>query len=387
MQKNCSAQSPSAPLSMRGPPAQRNRDSNIEMYMYIRFVDGLRVLTTTMILIGHSDVWPSVTVRMYMGTNFYIFLSGFITSRTCGGMESAAERVAFYRKRFVRCATQYYIALLLGVLAHALLSPPHYMDSNLPASVAAAALLVQAWWIPLEGLPWRDWYPDHYGANPALWTMSSLAFCWLAHPWIERLARRVHPRTLVCCTAAAAASIPSALYALAAALGADNQRGFFQFGNQHPLPCLVTYGAGVLANEWVRSYPMARWGGVVFYGTALVFALSLAAAPPQGRRGVEFLYVPWSNLCMFVMFVTAVVHSPLPTALLSHAAFRHLGKYTYEVYLLTFPVLWTTKRLKERLPAWLWGALNVPVAWLSAALLRCARDHLHSIVERRRELF
>lgn len=331
----------------------------------LHFISGLRFFATLWIVVGHCRNNPSqwkgepllrAVRRGYAPVYFYVFLSGFITTYSYGRKSCWSDpeaRVAFWRRRFRRCAPAYLVSWLLATLLTCAL----HLDKTCVLrrhscrwdawllGVVSSAFGVQAWLVALPP-PWR--YAALWPSPPA-WTMSTLGFCWFVHPWLETALTRRAPTTKRALTLAAASAAVGALPSVGAwyLLGTENvSAGVTQILYAFPLCMLDVYARGILfaiayrrALDEAAPAPGARRGGLLVAGGALALAVLVLAFPSNGknsgRKGDEVLLFRAVDAAQAVVFwglLVAPSEAAGPT-FLAHAAFRDLGGVSYQVYL------------------------------------------------------
>jgi peptidoglycan/LPS O-acetylase OafA/YrhL len=229
-------------------------------------LDTLRFLAAAFIVLYHYEaqapvlfeaLHPALT-RGYLGTDFFLMLSGYVLGRTYGPRLASGKvsPFGFLIRRYARVWPAHLIVLAgfgalvaaTAVLGVSLNNPEAFQWSALPWH----ALLMQSWGF---GVP--------YGWNTPSWSLSALVLCYAAFPLIWLLLARI-PAT---------AALLLGLVVLSGAEGAARLQGlhFFdlegQFGVVRALP-LFFFGTA-----------LARYGSPagLSLGGARVLALVAAA--------------------------------------------------------------------------------------------------------------
>ena len=156
-------------------------------------LDALRFFAALFVLVFHyGDEAPvalerlhGVFTRGYLATDFFLLLSGFVLARAYGApvAEGRITPGGFLVKRIGRIYPAHLITLtclIVAVIAaeavgHRLHHHERFVWTALPANL----LLIHAW-----GVGGGTW-------NVPSWTLSALAACYAAFPWLWRAVKRI----------------------------------------------------------------------------------------------------------------------------------------------------------------------------------------------------
>ncbi len=296
--------------------------------------------------------------RGYLGTDFFLILSGYVLGRTYGPRLKASgiTTVGFLIKRLARLWPPYAVVLAAlvamasaaAVLGQAANNPQGFDFAALPGHI----LLLQAW-----GLGFTQ------GWNTPTWTLSALVFCYALFPTLWRLLSRVRGPAVLAVGVAAIAVGDLAARA-AGHTYYDIDPGF---GILRAVPLFIL---GVSLARYVPSERLAEARGWLWpLAAAAVIGLQLL-----GR--LDFL----SILAIAAMVLFAGARPPArPSALAALG-----GQLSFALYLThtLAGIVWY--RVLERLVPL--DSLTGPVAWLAWAsafpfAVACAWV-FHRVVER-----
>jgi peptidoglycan/LPS O-acetylase OafA/YrhL len=277
--------------------------------------------------------------RGYLGTDFFLILSGYVLGRTYGPrlLVSGASTFSFMVKRIARLWPPYILALsaLVALAVAAKLAgqtannPEGFDFPSLPGHI----FLLQAW-----GLGFKQ------GWNPPTWTLSALVFCYILFPTLYRAMKPLKGLALLAVGVAAVGAADLICRAFGVTLYDFDQ----EIGVVRAVPLFIL---GIVLAKYVPPAVLGRFSGVIWIACfAAVFGLQLI-----GR--LDFV----SILAIGATVAFAGMTSPRkPSELIALG-----GKLSFSLYLthtLT-GILWY--RVLGRLIDT--AALHGPVAWLAWA--------------------
>ncbi|MDB5673237.1 MAG: acyltransferase 3 [Sphingomonas bacterium] len=276
-------------------------------------LDGMRGVLACMIMLFHLGL-NGMIVRITHGllpgglwtlsVDFFFILSGFVLYRS---LERARPGLkAYFIKRVLRLAPM----LWIGTLAMLALSHGAFSAVQIGKNLA----MLQ----PLNGIL----HPSRLGLHalsidPPAWSVPFELFLpALALPLLPRLARMTRTPVLVLSVVLA---LGVALCAVWLARGFDMQIARAACG----------LGLGfALGRLWAIEQPMASRPMLVlalFAGTIAIMALSLR--------------LPWLAALFPVFAIGCIMLGAQTQTLLSAAPFQAIGRWSYSIYLLHFPIL------------------------------------------------
>lgn len=242
-------------------------------------LDALRFLAAAFILVFHfGDDAPTrlrdiheFFGRGYLATDFFLMLSGFILARVYGeqvlsgrisAMQFVARRLARIYPAHLITLSALVVLVIVGGIAGLPFSHPERFDwSALPAHL----LMVQGW-----GFTQATW-------NLPTWSISALAACYVAFPWLWRRLRLVG-RPFACL--AIALAVMEAGDLLTHLLTGEHQMSVsLQWGLLRAVPLFV---AGLALARMVETWrPAAGLALAAAACGAVVFAVSAALDGPD----------------------------------------------------------------------------------------------------------
>lgn len=294
--------------------------------------DGLRGVAVLLVLIGHShflEALPHLGSLEYtrFGVDLFFVLSGFlITGILLDSKGSEHYFRNFYARRALRIWPLYYFILFLAFVVTPMLAP-----STKPAAGVWPAFV---FYVQNIALVHRDTYPFGLGAT---WSLAVEEQFYLTWPLLVFLLKR---RTL----AMVSFSLPVVSLSL---------RLFFHFQFAAPgfvhfftLSRLDAIAFGTLAALWLRSpgCTLVQWRNRAYQFLALGLTGLIVARILMHRNsssvGYAFLAIGFSGLLGLSLVSDA--RSSLLGRALSAGWLRYIGKISYGIYLLHYPLflLW-----------------------------------------------
>lgn len=288
-----------------------------------------------MVLIGHSrflEALPHAGMLEYtrFGVDLFFVLSGFlITGILLDSKGSDHYFRNFYARRALRIWPLYYVILLLAFVVTPLLVPSTKQEAGVwPAFV---------FYVQNIALVHRDTYPFGLGAT---WSLAVEEQFYLTWPLLVFLLKR---RTL------AIVSLSLAVVSLCLRMLFHFQGAAPGFVHFFTLSRLDAIALGTLAALWLRSpnCTLARWRSRAYQFLALGLTGVIAARILMHRNsstlGYAFLAIAFTGL------LGASLISDARTSLLGRALsarwLRYIGKISYGIYLLHYPIFLLWARL------------------------------------------
>jgi peptidoglycan/LPS O-acetylase OafA/YrhL len=370
---------------------------------------GMRGLLAFYIMLFHSLLF-SVGWNLHGSALMPVFflLAGYSLAIVYGKQpqrqESGFDFKGYFRNRFARIAPIYYVAMLialpLAVFGRGWVSP-----SDIGRVLATNIFAVQMW----ASLP-----PSSF-AGPA-WTISTLAFFYLAFPWLLRWHRKQSDRSLNRSITILAVLQAAVFFGLGLAIGPVDSWWAFWASHAWPISRLPVFEMGLVAGLLVlrQGRPdgdtglrvmgistdrKKRWARRVDRdaGTFVVFVIGLSALQILGdidllgswwMQGV----FPYPILVVIVgLSISGQEGDSRTQRLLNWHPLLFLGRISLPLYLIHEPIIqyvaWVARPSQPwsfNMPMPVWGiAVVLPVSLVLAALLHRnvetpARNYLRS---------
>ena len=299
---------------------------------YIPQFDGLRGVAILMVLIGHSgflEALPHLGGLEYtrFGVDLFFVLSGFlITGILLDAKGSENYFRNFYARRALRIWPLYYIILFVAFAVTPMLAPSAKPEAGVwPAFV---------FYVQNIALVHRDTYPFGLGAT---WSLAVEEQFYLTWPLLVFLLKR---------RALALISVSLVFVSLSLRLAGYFHDAPSGFVHQFTLSRLDAIAFGTLAALWLRSpsCTLDRWRLRAYQFLALGLTGVILARVLMHRNssivGYTFLAIAFSGL-LGISLVSDARSSLLGRAL-SAGWLRYIGKISYGIYLLHYPLflLW-----------------------------------------------
>jgi peptidoglycan/LPS O-acetylase OafA/YrhL len=300
---------------------------------YIPQFDGLRGLAILLVLIGHSgflEAMPHAGMFEYtrFGVDLFFVLSGFlITGILLDSKESPHYFRNFYARRVLRIWPLYYLVLFLAFVVAPLFQPA--MRPTAARDWSAFAFYVQN-----IVFAHRNTYPFGLGAT---WSLAVEEQFYLTWPLLIFLLKK---RTL----AIVSATLPVVSLSLRLAFHFHGAPlGFIHF---FTLSRLDAIALGSLSAMWLRapSCTLAGWRTRAYQFFGVGGAGTLLARVLMHRNssvvGYTFLAIGFTGL--LGISLASDSRSTLLGRALSAQWLRYVGKISYGIYLLHYPIfiLW-----------------------------------------------
>lgn len=307
---------------------------------YIPQFDGLRGLAILLVLIGHSgflEAMPHAGMLEYtrFGVDLFFVLSGFLITRILlDSKESPHYFRNFYTRRVLRIWPLYYLVLFLAFVVAPLLRP---------AMRPTAARDWAAFVFYLQNIVFahRDTYPFGLGAT---WSLAVEEQFYLTWPLLVFLLKE---RTLAIVSATlplVSLSLRLAFYFHGAPLG------FIHF---FTLSRLDAIALGSLAAMWLRapSCTLASWRTRAYQILGIGGAGTLLARALMHRNSsvVGYTFLAFAFTGLLGISLASDARSTRLGCALSGRWLRYVGKISYGIYLLHYPIFILWARLIDAL--------------------------------------
>lgn len=299
---------------------------------YIPQFDGLRGVAVLMVLIGHSgflEALPHAGMLQYtrFGVDLFFVLSGFlITGILLDSKKSEHYFRNFYARRVLRIWPLYYLILFLAFFVTPILAP-----STKPAAGVWPAFV---FYVQNIALVHRDTYPFGLGAT---WSLAVEEQFYLTWPLLVFFLKRRTLATVSFSLFVVSLSLRLAFHFLGAA------PGFVHF---FTLSRLDAIALGTLAAIWLRSpsCTLDRWRARAYQFLALgligVLLARILMHKNSSSVGYAFLAIAFTGL--LGVSLAADARSSFLGRGLTAGWLRYIGKISYGIYLLHYPlfILW-----------------------------------------------
>ncbi|RLU81176.1 acyltransferase [Streptomyces griseocarneus] len=312
---------------------------------------GYRFVLASVVLLCHaafiSSVYRDKAVHDALGLTLplaagavasFFILSGFVLTWSAPRHDAARR---FWRRRFWKIVPNHVVSWAAAVLFLLVTSAPSPMLAT-PTDVAPLPALANLFLV-------QNWVPDaHYyvGPNVPAWSISCEAFFYLLFPFLLRGARRISARHLWRWWIAVAAAIP--LMGLAALLVGgptlydwlplNGTRLWFIYA--FPPVRLLEFALGILTARLVQEGRWIRVRRPVLVGLPVAAFLLVPVLPPTFVFGAA-LSVP------LALAVPALALKDIERrrSLLRHRHLVALGRSSYALYLIHYPIIMTVRQL------------------------------------------
>ena len=296
---------------------------------YIPQFDGLRGVAILLVLIGHSQflqALPHLRGLEYarFGVDLFFVLSGFlITGILLESKGSEHYFRNFCARRALRIWPLYYLVLLVAFVVGPIVAPSmrHAAAGTWPAFV---------FYVQNIALVYRDSYPFGLGAT---WSLAVEEQFYMTWPLLVFLLKR---RTL------AIVSASLVVVSLSLRLAGYSHSAPSGFIHQFTLSRLDAIAFGTLAALWLRSpsCTLGRWraGACQFLalGVAGVTLARFVMHRNSSIVGYTFLGMAFAGL--LGISVVSDARSSLLGRSLTAGWLRYIGKTSYGIYLLHYPI-------------------------------------------------
>ncbi|AUG30648.1 MULTISPECIES: acyltransferase family protein [Microbacterium] len=329
-------------------------------------IQGLRAVAVLLVVVYHSGV--SVLSGGYVGVDVFFVISGFLITSHIWSEISASGHLrfaTFYARRARRILPASLTVLVLSVVAMFIWMPPLQWSPTLTAAAATAFYVpnVLFWYQGTDYL--AETVPSlfqHY------WSLGIEEQFYLLWPLVLVLVFRWTRRSFRGLVAAVSVVVTVSFIASIVVTGTSQPAAFFllptrawELGVGGLLALLVTSSPRWLAARWVG---LLGWVGLALIGVA-AFAYTAATPFPSWYAAVPVL-----GTALVILSGSGGSTGWAPVAALSIRPAQFLGKISYSLYLVHWPLLVIPQEAvgyNHPLPTWatlLLGAAAVPIAWL-----------------------
>jgi peptidoglycan/LPS O-acetylase OafA/YrhL len=281
----------------------------------ILYIEKLRGLSIVLVLLFHLEV-PGFAYG-YFGVDIFFVISGFLMATLYGDISKPAEIKNYFLRRCSRILPAYYTVIALTIITSCFLLLPHEIDMVMKQSIWSAFLL------PNFGF-WTDAaYFDHTLFRPLLnlWSLGVEVQFYLLFPLLLAIWRRSTVFLMIL-------SITSLLeYGVLTFI--DPTTAFFLIPGR-----IWEFMLGFYAAKYRNVNPVTcNKIGLSAIVLLLVLIMGLANLSLSNTYIVSTLVVLLTGIAITYGFSTGAENSPLSLALVT------LGKYSYSIYLVHFPLI------------------------------------------------
>ncbi|CAE8720182.1 unnamed protein product, partial [Polarella glacialis] len=314
-------------------------------------LDGARTLLSIWIVCHHmaprepASSLDAMLVRVDVGVEFFMMMSGFLTQHLFGQKEgigsSAGSLASFYTRRLFRCLLVAYLGMGLCALLQWLIGL-----QLLSWKTAGCFAFVKTWVDPMPDCP-----------NMPSWFVAALLPSWLLYPFV------LHPLLAESAGKGFSFYLWLSLLCWLLAIGPQlclmsRNVGWldweqFKYVWFWPPAQMPDFALGACIAALVRVAPPSRTAGrlgdLVISTLVLVCLVAPVPEPPADWTGPSDWrlghYIAWEQLAArlsapllgFFLYCSAGGESVV-ARLLSHGTLVSLGNYTLEIYLLQMPL-------------------------------------------------
>jgi peptidoglycan/LPS O-acetylase OafA/YrhL len=313
-----------------------------------------------------------LSINGWMSTSLFFLLSGFILAYLYWGEDGriATRPRRFWTVRAVRIWPIHALVLLF-LLVLKILAPPDSLPSMgvLVASFIATLALVQAWVPPL--IPHWSW---------PTWTISVLAFLYLITPWLMRTLSRLSRRQMILalCAMPVVSLIPTGIYALRMAAGAEDSMYVDMVVANNPLFWVPYYAAGMLMTRVFsisRAQPPVQRPSWFSWGDAALIGILIVASSFWIDQPLKFALRQGLLMPLFMLIVLDLARGRgLMARVFSLPGMGWLGETAYSIFIWQAVILVSLRLSREALP-WI-GPYQLWLAMGGIVVLAVASTYL-----------
>lgn len=281
-------------------------------------IEILRGLAILLVFVFHLPL--NILPGGYLGVDVFYVLSGYLMAHLYSGISTPGEIRGFYEKRLKRILPAYFAALFVTVAVSALLLLPHEFKGVLGQGLWSAFLA------PNFGFWTGDSYFDKTEFKPLLhfWSLGVELQFYAVFPlaaWIVRKSR------------VALGAIIVISYAACWLMAGVAPKSAFFLPMFRAWEFFIGYAAWGAANRAKFSFPpVARWGG-------LLFLAALAYLSTRTMDEAAHLQTGSLGACLLTGLVIIAGLPGVFSGSFAGAILRVLGRYSYSIYLVHFPVI------------------------------------------------
>lgn len=286
----------------------------------IQHIEVLRGLSIILVFLFHLDI--SLFQYGYLGVDIFFVISGYLMAFLYGDLQSRDEIKGFWLRRFLRILPAYYIVILLTLVVCVVLTLNHEVNQVYEQIIWSSFFLSNiGYWLQ------SDYFSDLY-FQPLLnlWSLGVEIQYYLIFPFLLMLER--YSKFILFALFIGSFS----LYVMLSVL--ENSAAFYL------MPARLW---AFLVGFYIARYPFAFLAGKAYVGRAALFILvaSLFAVAVLNNQYAMIKQNMLLNV-VTVLLTAVMIKSGLglsnKTSLLTQG-FCLLGKYSYSVYLVHFPVI------------------------------------------------
>lgn len=278
-------------------------------------IEKLRGISVLLVLFYHLDI-PGFQFG-YFGVDLFLVVSGYLMAMLYGEIKSKAEVVDFFVRRSARLLPAYFTVLILTALIGVLVLLPHEIELLMTQGVWSAALL------PNFGFWQNAVYFDSIMLRPLLnfWSLGVELQFYLVFPLLL-LVKRVAEKWLI------TFALLSFLIAVATSI-VDPKTAFFMLPSRLWEFMVGYYTYRLLSQRGITN----RSFGLTALLALLVLLFTLSVLNPETVFFASVAVVLLSAAVIGLGFSTGSDQNVFSKILVT------LGKYSYSIYLVHFPVI------------------------------------------------
>lgn len=338
---------------------------------HIYGLDGLRTLAILGVFLYH--MFPAVASGGFLGVSLFFTLTGYLMFISChkAWQKNQFHILSFYQKRLRRIYPALLLTLLLTLFTAVYLLPDAARSSW--QELSSILLGYNNWWQIAQD---ASYFTKITNASPFthLWFLSIELQFYLIWPLFFLLYQKAKGKSgkgWIFLILLFLSIISGILMAFLYEPGQDPSRVYY--GTDTRIFSLLL---GVCLGMWQQNRPLQQElslsGKKMRTGLAflcllatLVLFFCLDGQHPVTYQGGMFLV----NL-LFILLLALVSDNRLAIGrLLEHPALSWLGRYSYEIYLCQYPILFYFNFLGYPQTVWYWALLQIVLTLLLAVLL------------------
>jgi len=324
---------------------------------HIAAIDGLRAVAVVAVLAFHADL--GIAPGGFLGVSLFFTLSGYLITSLLLREHAAVGTISirrFYARRWRRLIPSAWLCIA-GVLAAWLVWSPTQLGA-LPADALASLGNVANWRFAFADRSYQDLFIGQPSPLAHFWSLAIEEQFYAVMPIVALLCLRRGRRTLtvVACVM---------LFASIAANVLTSDRDLVYNGTHtRAAELLIGVLLALHAPRLGRQVSAAiGWGAVAIFG--VLVATTSVTSGWLYRGGLPAFSIVSATL---VVAATATRRSLLPR-LLAMRPLVAIGRWSYALYLVHWPIFLVVDTERTGLPPWPLLALRVPIALALAAFI------------------